>query len=97
MTRDRVTCAVIEVVDGSSEVATVTITGAVPQLFVVDAVARLRAAAQPLGWSVRLREPSAPLAEVVELAGLRVQLCGQSERSEERGVEEVVQLDEPPR
>lgn len=86
--------AVVEVVDGDVAVATVRIDGAVPGLFVVDAVARIAVAAGRLGWTVRVCDPE--LAETCDLVGLRRELRGEPERREEAGVEEVVQPDEPP-
>jgi hypothetical protein len=88
--------AVVEVVDGGVEVATVVISGAVPDLFVVDVTARLQLAARQLGWTARLRAPSEDLRESCDLAGLGDQLCGQPERREDADVEEVVQPDDPP-
>lgn len=60
----------VEVVDGGAAVAWVSITGDVPELFVVDAVARLQLAAGRLGWSVRLRNPHDDLHAALDLAGL---------------------------
>jgi predicted solute-binding protein len=62
--------AVISVVDGDVEVATVSITGTVPALFVADAVSRLELAARRLGWSVRLRQPRQELTEAMHVCGL---------------------------
>lgn len=85
----------VEVRDGATTVATVDIDGSVPGLFVVDVVARLAVAARRLGWTVRLPDCDA-MAEVLELAGLRGELCGEPERLEEAWVEEMVQPDQPP-
>ena len=90
--------AVLEVVDGDVAVATVRIDGDVPGLFVVDAFARLAIAAGRLGWSVRPRDPSGELCELLGLCGLAGEDGGQPERGEEAlvEVEEVVQPDQPP-
>lgn len=64
--------AVIEVVDGDAPIATLAITGDVPDLFVVDALSRLELAARRLGWSVRVREPSVSLSAALALSGLPV-------------------------
>ena len=87
---------VVEVVDGDVAVATVRIDGDVPMLFVVDAMARIELAARRLGWTVRLREVCGDLRELTEFCGLPLDGCGQAERREQRGVEEVVEPDEPP-
>ena len=81
----------VEVVDGEVTVATVRIEGAVPGLFLVDAVARLTLAARRLGWSLRVTDD---VRELLALSGLEA--CGQPERREQRGVDEVVQPDDPP-
>jgi hypothetical protein len=87
--------AVVEVVDGDVAIATVAITGVVPELFVVDVAARLQLAAGRLGWTVRLCAPSPRVATAVELAGLGDQLGRQAERREDADVEEMVQRDQP--
>lgn len=71
-----------------------------PDLTVLDALARLRLAALRTGMSCELLATDPSLAELLDLAGLsRVlgQPVGQAEAREQgRGVEEVVQVDEPP-
>jgi hypothetical protein len=66
-----------------------------PDLCIVDALARLQLAAQRIGWTVQLREPSAELRELIDLAGLGEVLLlepvGQAEEGEQLGVEEVVE------
>ena len=84
----------VEVTDGAAVVATVTIDGCVPDLFVVDVVARLELAARRLGWWVVV--PAGAAGELCELAGLRGELGRQPERREQPGVEEVVQAGQPP-
>ncbi len=88
--------AVVEVVDGDVEIATVAISGAVPELFVVDVAARLQLAARQLGWTARLRAPSKDVRATCDLVGLGEQLCGQPEGREDADVEEVVEPDDPP-
>lgn len=83
----------VEVVDGGATIATVDIDGAVPRLFVVDVVARVAVAARRLGWTVSV--PAGEAAELLGWCGLG-ELCGQPERLEQPGVEEVVQPDQPP-
>lgn len=64
-----------------------------PDLAVVDALARLKLAARRLGYSIRVRDPSVELAELLELVGLGLDLevIGETERREEVGVEEAVE------
>ena len=85
----------VEVTDGGATVATVDIECAVPQLFVVDVVARVAAAARRLGWSVTV--PPGDVADLLDRCGLG-ELCGQPERLEQPAVEveEVVQPGQPP-
>ena len=77
-------------------------------LAVVDELARLQRVACRLGFTVRLRDPSAPLTELLDLAGLAgvlhlgrrtagsaVEVGRQPEGGEEGGVEEVVVPDDP--
>jgi hypothetical protein len=85
--------AVVHVVDGRTTVGTVRFDGAVPALFVVDALARLGLAARRLGWSVLLDDAD---DDVGACAGLALEALGQAEDLEEAGVEEVVQTDQPP-
>jgi hypothetical protein len=67
-------------------------------LGVVDAIARLHVVAKRLGCSLQLRDASDELLGLLYLAGLD-DLFGQprrqSERCEELGFEEVVDLDDP--
>ncbi len=71
-----------------------------PDLTVVDALARLRLAALRSGMRCELLTTGASLAELLDLTGLSGLLrqpIGEPEAREERGgVEEVVQVDEPP-
>lgn len=89
------------VLDGDVEVATCRVCGpAPPDLSVVEAVARLQLAANRLGWSVRVLDPSRELCELLDLVGLAdVVACAprlsletgrQAAGGEHLGVEEVV-------
>ena len=74
-------------------------------LSVVDDLARLQLAARRLGCSIKLREPSGELTALLAFLGLAraiagstgacLQVVGQAEGGEERGVEEVVVPDDP--
>ena len=64
-------------------------------LSVVDELARLQLAARRLGCSIRVRDACAELLELLELAGLRVEVGGEPEGSEQAGVDEVVVPDDP--
>ena len=64
-----------------------------PDLDAVDALARLQLAVKRLGGSLRVRGVSPHLLELLELAGLKDELCVESggepeEREEALGVEE---------
>ncbi|MCA1692451.1 MAG: hypothetical protein LC733_09710 [Actinobacteria bacterium] len=96
--------AVVQVFDGDVVVATFPIAGlARPDLCVVDALARLQLAAVRCGCSIRLRDASEELCGLLELVGLAdvipgapglsLEAGGETEGSEELGVQEVV----PPR
>lgn len=77
---------------GGAVVATVTVDGCVPGLFLLDVAARVRLAAGRLGWTVRVLDEE--VCELAAFAGLDP--LGQPERREQPRVEEVVQADEPP-
>jgi hypothetical protein len=72
---------------------------------VVDELARLQLAARRIGCSIRLRDPSRELREVLDLAGLTevlpsaggsaVEMGGEPEDCEEVGVEEGVEPEDP--
>jgi len=66
-----------------------------PDLRVVDELARMQLAARRAGWSIRLAEISTALAELLDLLGLVVEVGGQPECLEQRGVQEVVLPDDP--
>ncbi len=66
-----------------------------PDLCLVDELARLQLAARRVGWSLRIREPSPELWELLDLVGLRVEVGGEAEGGEQPGVEEVVVADDP--
>ena len=76
-----------------------------PDLALVDALARLQLAAGRLGCSVRLRDVSEDLAQLLDLVGLpcgwggptlAVEAGGETEGGEELGVQEVVPPDDLP-
>jgi hypothetical protein len=83
------------VVDGDVEIVAVRVSCAVLDLAVVDALAQLQVAARRAGWSLRLRDPSPALRELLDLAGLGAKLGGEPERGEVVGVEEVVEPGDP--
>jgi len=70
-----------------------------PDLAVVDELARLALAAVRRGHRLRLSHVAAELAQLLELAGLRIEVEGEAERGEEtlggHQGEEVAQLGDP--
>jgi hypothetical protein len=68
-----------------------------PDLGVVDALARLKLVARRLGYSVRVHDPSAELAELLDLVGLNLDLemVGETECGEQVGVEKAVEPGDP--
>lgn len=95
---------VVLVVDDGCEVVVDRLDGRRPDLGLVDALLRLQLSAQRRGWRVALRDPSADLRGLLELAGLTgvlPELRGgeprrQPELGEQLGVDEVVQPRDPP-
>ena len=93
---------VVVLVDDEDEVARWLLQGR-PGLEMVDDLARLQLAARRGGLSVRLRQASPALSELLDLAGLGQVLPagplreveGEAEGSEQAGVEEVVVPDDP--
>ena len=67
----------------------------VPNLAVVDSLARLQLAARRRGYSIRLRHASRALCDLITLVGLAdvlpVEVGGEPEVGEQLRVEEVVQ------
>lgn len=61
--------------DGTHE--TVSFVASAMDLSVVDALARLQLSLRRSGGDLSVEQATAPLAELLELAGLREQLCGQ--------------------
>jgi len=66
-----------------------------PDLSVVDELARLALAARRLGYWIELRNACAGVLELVDLAGLRVEVVGKAEGAEQGSVEKVVMPDDP--
>jgi hypothetical protein len=74
-------------------------------LDLVDQLARLQLDAQRAGCSITVHHPCPELCALLDLAGLtevlvgtaalRVEVSGQTERGEQRGVDEVVVPDDP--
>ena len=93
---------VVVLVDDEDEVARWLLQGR-PGLEMVDDLARLQLAARRGGLSVRLRQTSPALSELLDLAGLGQVLPagplreveGEAEGGEQAGVEEVVVPDDP--
>jgi hypothetical protein len=73
-----------------------------PDLATVNTLARLQLAAQRLGWTVRLRNPTAELCALLDFVGLRdvvglpLEPLREPEGGEQLGVEEVVEAGDPP-
>lgn len=83
--------------DGDGVVATVTVEGCVPGLFLLDVAARVGVAACRIGWTVRIADDETrDLACLAGLGCLAGEAGREAERREQPGVEEVVQPDEPP-
>lgn len=93
--------AVVVLARGGVEVASWPLERwAKPDLALVDALARLALAARQLGCSVLLRDARPELTELLALAGLdlRLQVLGEAEGGEERGIavdDEVVEGGDP--
>lgn len=98
--------ASVVLVRGEVEVASwpLVVTGR-PDVTVADELARLAVAARRLGCSIRLRNASGELVELLDLLGLADLLCGrnpvelevgrEAEGGEQGRVEEVVVPDDP--
>jgi hypothetical protein len=68
-----------------------------PQVDVVDRLARMQLAVSRAGGRVVLRDLCSPLAELFDLVGLGWEMRGEPEGGKElRGVEEGVELADPP-
>ena len=69
--------------------------GTPPDLGAVDALAQLQLATRRLGVTVHLLDASDELADLLDLVGLRREVCGQPEGGEQVGVEEGVEPGDP--
>lgn len=96
---------IVVLVDGGAEVVVGELAGCGPDLAVVDVLARLQLVARRMGCSVRLRDPSPALCDLLRLAGLADVVGGcdlalepgrEPERGEQLGIEEVVEPRDPP-
>ena len=98
--RDDNPATVVMVADDGREVVVGSVRAPRPGLDLVDALARLQLRARRRGWSVRLRDVSRELDELLQLAGLAtvlgVEAGGEAELREELGVQEVVQPGDAP-
>jgi hypothetical protein len=98
LARDRV--AMVVLTRGGVEVASWPLAADAPlDLSVLDDLARLQLAARRLGCTVHLRGACAELTELLAFVGLAevvaLQVGGEAEEGEQRGVEEVVVTDDP--
>lgn len=66
-----------------------------PDLAAVDGLARLALVARRQGCTIRVRDACTELAELVDLAGLRLEVVGQPEGGEEVRIDEGVVPDDP--
>jgi hypothetical protein len=66
-----------------------------PDLALVDGLARLQLAARRAGCSLVVRDLCPDLERLLDLVGLRVEVCGQPEGGEEVRIEERVHPDDP--
>jgi hypothetical protein len=76
--------------------------GLPPDAETIDSLAKLQVAARRIGVELILRNPSAPLRELISFAGLagvlRVEVKRETEQREQRGrVEKERELDDPAR
>jgi hypothetical protein len=90
----------VVIVHGDTELASWPVAGSESaDLALVDEMARLMLVARRAGFTVRLCNPGARLAQLLDLVGLQAALCvqvgGQAEDLEQGGVEEVVVADDP--
>jgi hypothetical protein len=91
--------AVVVIASGETELIAGRLEGVVADLALVDALARVHLAARRLGCSIRLRDASCELRELIDLAGLSgllLEPSRQPEGGEQLGVEEVVERGDAP-
>jgi hypothetical protein len=94
--------AVVMIVDGTEVVVWQPPVGVRPNLDVIEHLARLRLMARRRGYELRLRDPCADMVGLIRFVGLAevfglpesVEVVGQTEGAEERGIEEVMQAGE---
>ena len=92
----RVPYATIVLTRRGDEISTWTLMGTEPvDLGLVDEVARWQLAARRLGCSIWLRDADRHLLDLLELVGLRVEVCRQPECGEQVRVEEAVEPGDP--
>lgn len=78
------------------ELASCVVTGpGVPDLAVVDTLARWQLSSRRRGGSVRLGDLCVELDELLDLVGLRREVGGQAEGPEQVGVEEGMEPGDP--
>jgi hypothetical protein len=96
---DKATTIVV-IIGGDSEIVVRCPNAGRADLSLIDALARLQLVAQRMGWSLRVRGPSAQLRALIDFVGLAGVLAlepgGEAEVGEELGVEEVVDPRDPP-
>jgi hypothetical protein len=90
-------CWVTVIEPGGPEIARWPLRGrGTPDMAVADSLARLGLSARRAGARLLLRDVCDELEEVLELAGLRGELVGQTEGGEQRrGVEEEAERPDP--
>jgi hypothetical protein len=87
----KVTYATVVLARDDAEVASWMLAGrGRPDLVLVDSLARYQLAARRMGYSIRLRDASEELCNLLEFVGLRVVAERQAEPGKQAGVEEGV-------
>jgi hypothetical protein len=92
----KVTYATVVLARDDGEVASWMLAGrGRPDLVVVDSLARYQLAARRMGYSIRLRDASEELWDLLDFVGLRVEAEREAEHGKEAGVEEGVHPGDP--